>query len=296
VQKNLVEIENENQKVLSNTRGRISTEKNSKDTFEGVLNFISTLIKRVIIRFYSKEPSEKNLDDSESLFDATRVDENINIAIYTSVFGGYDNVQVDNYKSEGIDYFIFADNDPNLKNWTYIDTPIHLKNMDNIKLNRYFKMHPFEFFYNYDYVLYIDGNVQVVSDPRGSIHRINEKYGIALHKHARRRCIYNEAKVLQMHGKGNPKYLKKQIKKYKENNYPKNKGLLEATIILSNPKCSLSKLILQEWWNEFILSNSNRDQISLPYVLWKMKIDINEIGTLGYNLYRNPKYKVFEHK
>ena len=47
--------------------------------------------------------------------------------------------------------------------------------------------------------------------------------------------------------------------------------------------------------NEFVESGSLRDQISLPYVLWKNNINIKQVSTLGNNVYQNSKLFKIDH-
>ncbi len=76
---------------------------------------------------------------------------------------------------------------------------------------------------------------------------------------------------------------------------PTNYGLLECNVIVSDLKSENSAKILDEWWKEFVNSNSMRDQISLPYVLWKLKYNIEDIGNLGNNVRNNPKIQIIKH-
>jgi len=54
------------------------------------------------------------------------------------------------------------------------------------------------------------------------------------------------------------------------------------------------KKLMEEWWKEF-LTYSKRDQISMPYVLYKNRISISEVGTLGNNVYENPSFRIVTH-
>ena len=71
--------------------------------------------------------------------------------------------------------------------------------------------------------------------------------------------------------------------------------MLEATIIVTDLKNKVAKKLLNDWWDEFISTESLRDQISLQYIVWKNKLKIDDIGVLGNNLYRNPKFRVNIH-
>ena len=106
------------------------------------------------------------------------------------------------------------------------------------------KMHPFEFFKDeYDYTIYIDGNVRIISDVT-SLFRVakDSKCGFAMHEHYRRKCAYDEADVCVYKNKGNAEAIKKQMKRYEKEGFPRDFGLLEATIIVTDLKNNKDEL------------------------------------------------------
>lgn len=223
------------------------------------------------------------------------------IAIYTCITNGYDMLKEPLFNSPNIDYYVFTDTniEKKSKNWNIINTN-NLKNkelneLDDIQKNRFIKMHPHIFLKGYDYSLYVDGNVTIISDITPLITSISKDVGISLHRHIYRNCLYDEAKVLKILGKGNKKKINKQIKQYNKEGFPKKYGLLEATIILADLKNPKSKLILDSWWEEFVGSKSYRDQLSLPYILWRHGINSSKVASLGENLYRSSKFFVEPH-
>ena len=121
------------------------------------------------------------------------------------------------------------------------------------------------------------------------------KTGFAMHQHVLRDCIYEEAEACILYGKGNPKKLGEQINRYKQEGFPEKYGMLEATVIIFNLKSQECKKLMSEWWKEFLNSDSKRDQIALPYILWKNKYQISDVGYLGNNVYKNPKFQVESH-
>ena len=223
------------------------------------------------------------------------------IVVYTCITGDYDNILDPLIEEKSCDYILFTNNSFNNRNEGYkivnIPDNIKEKKLNNILLNRYIKMHPHELFENkYDYSIYIDGNIRCISNISSFINELNDNVGFAMHNHCCRNCIYNESKSLKLLGKGNNKYLDKQITKYEKENFPHNYGMLEANVIVTDLHSNNSKKIFLEWWKEFISSNSLRDQISLPYVLWKNNILVKDVASLGDNVYDNPKIIKIDHK
>ena len=55
------------------------------------------------------------------------------------------------------------------------------------------------------------------------------------------------------------------------------------------------KKLISEWWKEYCYFDSGRDQLALPYVLWKNNIPIERVATMGYNAYRDSKIFIKNH-
>ena len=220
------------------------------------------------------------------------------IAVYTCITGNYDKIILEPFiKVDNIDFYLFTDNlEQKSEYWNIEPIPKKInEEYNNVLKNRYLKMHPHELFENYDYSIYIDGNVQVMSDLTELVFSINKKVGIAMHKHQFRDCINDEIEVCKIKKKGNYNEMKKQVEKYMKDGFPTKFGMLEATIIVTDLKSKVAKKILNDWWIEFISTDSLRDQISLQYIVWKNNFTIKDIAVLGNNLYRNPKFRVNIH-
>lgn len=221
--------------------------------------------------------------------------------IYTCILGEYDKVYEPLVKVENTKYIMFSNNDKireQLNIWEYRDIPeriIKICHNDYILINRYIKMHPKELFPKDDYAAYIDGSVELMLDITELFNQINDKTGLAMHRHRIRKDVYEEAKACIKNGKGNKKQIKKQIRNYKKEKFPKKFGMVEAGIILSDLKNEETAKILDLWWNEFLERKSNRDQLALPYILWKNNYKIEDIGVLGENILNNQRWKVYEH-
>ena len=218
------------------------------------------------------------------------------IVVYTCIIGGYDRLIDPLLHFENVDFCVYLDKEQDeIKDWKMMQLPEKVSQENNILANRYLKFHPHELFQEYDYSIYIDGNIQSIGDFTDFIYSVNDKTGLSLHRHQFRNCIFNEIEVCKLLKKGNYDKLKKQVKRYENDGFPKKFGMLECNVIVADLKNNNAKTILEDWWNEFKASESLRDQISLPYVLWKNGYTIKDVGSLGNNVYRNPKIRIFPH-
>lgn len=262
-----------------------------------MIKFITTKRRNRIEkkRLYQHEPqSIYNILNKE-----VKSVEDKKIVVYTCVTGNYDKVLEPLYHNDNVDYIIYTNcQNIELKTWKRLEIPDNIKQLNNnVLINRYIKMHPREFFENeYDYAIYIDGNIQTISDISDFICKTKSETGLALHRHYVRDCIYWEEKACELYKKGDIKKLRDQVNKYKKEGMPENYGLLECNVIVSNLKSDIAEKILDNWWEEFVESKSMRDQISLPYVLWKMNYKMADIGNLGNNVYVNSKISINNHK
>lgn len=222
---------------------------------------------------------------------------NQRIAVYTVVFGKYDTIQEPYYQPSNIDYYLITDLDVDLSDSLWKKKDIFefaddLKNMSNVEKNRYFKMNPFDVFAEYEYSIYIDGNIQVISDLTEYIYRVGN-CGFAAHMHSSRDCVYEESKAVLFAKKETQEHMDKHMGHLHEENFPEHYGMLECNVLVRR-KCDCCKQLMRDWWQEF-MTYSKRDQISIPYVLYKNGISIADVGTLGDNVYENPSFRVVTH-
>lgn len=263
---------------------------------------IDVIIKRALNKKNVKKMAKYNAHgelENNFQFDVSlRKKEKPKIVIYTCITGKYDNLKTPFLKFNNIDYVAFTDNEEKKNSvWNVKDIPENIKDLkDNVLINRYIKFHPNELFKDYDYSIYIDGNIKVMSDFTDFIYGINDKTGLAFHRHQFRNCIYDEIEACRLVKKGNYKKMKIQTEMYKSEGFPEKFGLYECGVIVTDLKNNVSLKILDEWWKEFIKSEMRRDQISLPYIVWENGYKFEDIGSLGNNLYKNPKFEVIKHE
>lgn len=236
--------------------------------------------------------------DYNYLKENVNIDTNKNkkILVYTCITGNYDNPSKIYLKENCCDYKLITNNH-NLKtnDWEIEYIPEELENKYNNKeLNRYYKMHPF-IHDEYDYSIYVDGNIDIISTISDLEEFLNKEIGIAMHKHKDNDCVFEEAELCKILKKGNKKEIEKLMKEYSDKNMPHKYGLPECNIIMTDLKNDRANKIYDEWWGKLQKSKCERDQLVFPYILWKNKIKTECIATLGNNVYRNPKFRVNTH-
>tara|TARA_R110000764_G_scaffold24182_6_gene58517 strand:- start:578 stop:1258 length:681 start_codon:yes stop_codon:yes gene_type:complete len=198
------------------------------------------------------------------------------IAVYTSIFGGYDNLHENQQIIDGVDYICFTDMDIKSDTWKIIkSTPIYSDPNRNAKK---YKILPHRYLSEYDCSLWVDGNILIRKDFTPLVDK--HSYQVFDHNQTRldpRDCIYKEYNAIMQLGqqnggsyKDNPQLMYNQIKRYQDEGYPENNGLATNPIILRNHNEKNVIRTMEAWWDE-IKHNSRRDQLSFDYIMWKEK-------------------------
>ena len=206
--------------------------------------------------------------------------------VYTSVFGNYDDV-VKPKLPEGWDWKFFSEEN---------SLPIYEDNMRNAK--RY-KILPHRFLKEYEISIYIDGNYIIKRDVNELVDRYLNDANAVFHNHNsqpaydKRNCIYDEARTILMFGeknmkitpergmknyKDNPEIIVNQMKRYMNDNYPEQNGLITGGVILRRHNEKDCIKVMEDWWKE-IRYGSKRDQLSFNYVAWKNKFKFNYMNS-----------------
>jgi len=190
--------------------------------------------------------------------------------IYTVITGGYDNL-IEQPQIKGYDYVCFTDN-TELKSdiWTFRKIPEELKGLSFVKQQRAIKILTHKYLPEYDFSVYIDGNVQVVGDVNTYIKENcpKTKGYIFIGKHPDRDCIFDEAKACIYARKDDAHKIADQVIEYHKEGMPLHYGLTQTCIIFRYHNNENCKRLMELWWDE-VREKSHRDQLSLYYCLWK---------------------------
>ena len=172
------------------------------------------------------------------------------IAIYTSIFGNYDDLPEIPYKPDNCDFICFTDADITSDEWTIIKSPV-IYSDPNRNAKRY-KVLPHEYLHDYDYSIWIDGNMLVRGDVNDLIDKYLSNVPIAFYSHANnvldsRACPYEEAQFILDIGdknyklnpergilayKDNPAVISKQMENYQYAGFPYGNGLITGMVIM----------------------------------------------------------------
>ena len=196
------------------------------------------------------------------------------IAILTALCGSVSPLPEPTVVFEDVDYIAFVD-----REHRGVDTWKQKKALDftldpaykgrrNAKI---YKVAPHLFLPDYDYWIWVDPTHDVVVHPKQIFTDHLQDKEIGLWRHPIRNCIYQEATTLLELKWDHPHLITSQMEHYKKEGYPEDNGLIEAPVLIRKNTSRIQTMNLR-WWEQ-ICRYSSRDQLSLPYALWKSKID-----------------------
>ena len=132
--------------------------------------------------------------------------------------------------------------------------------------------------------LWVDGSIRI-SEELDIVREFEDClsfHDLALFRHPRRECIYDEADVCVRLGLDEPSVIARQIAGYRRAGYPESNGLAMAGIIFRRHSPRIGEFNAM-WWSE-IMEGSSRDQLSLDPVSWRMGLQYNHLSSdrVGY--------------
>ena len=195
------------------------------------------------------------------------------IVVYTCITGGYDNLADPKVVTPGVDYICFTDNmSMKSKVWKLRKMPEELKGYSNVKQQRGVKILAHRYLSEYDISVWVDGAVIVQGNINDYLKLLDlSTYSVFIPEHPVRKCIYAEkdACVRIKKIKGDEiKVADRQMKRYKEEGFPVNFGLVQSNVMIRRHNDQYSKDLMEKWWDE-LKDNSHRDQLSFNYAVWK---------------------------
>jgi len=219
------------------------------------------------------------------------------IAVYTSVYGNYDEVSEPLYNDPMCDYYIFTNLEiPKTSIWQKVDFNEFPNEVDTDFLkNRYVKIMSHVIFPRYKYTVYVDGNIQIVSEISLYFKNFHSKTGIGMHQHPSNNDLYDEIKTNQKLSKITLEESKSIKKTYKKHNMPRNFGMFECNVIFRDQYNSNCTEIMNQWWRSVYLG-IKRDQLYFTFILFKLGYSFNDMYLIGNTVNTNPMFIRNRHK
>ena len=215
-------------------------------------------------------------------------------AVFTAITGGYEDLLIPEYLDPRLDYLCFVDRSQNDLGM-YDVRPIQYFSIDPTRSARFVKTHPHILLDDYDVAIWIDANVLIKSDLSAFIDGVLESgrpFGTIAHP--MRSSVYEEADECTRARKDRPATIRRQIARYRAEGLPAETGLIESNLMVWNLRHPSTRRILDLWWRE-IENGSRRDQLSLPYVLWRLGETWHSLLSENHSVRDHPGFAFFRH-
>lgn len=138
------------------------------------------------------------------------------------------------------------------------------------KMARYYKTMAHKVLRGADVSVWVDANVRLLLLPWIAAEQWIGKGDLATFGHPNRNCLFKEARTCRRLRIGDARQIAAQVKTYQEAGMPRDWGLAETRCVIRRHTKRMAKL--NEMWWEQIQKHSVRDQISFPFVCWKLGI------------------------
>lgn len=234
----------------------------------------------------NRERGRQFLPEQWSAFNLTSV------VIYTAIIGNYDDLKVPSVINPNWKYICYSDN-KSLKSevWEirYVE---NMNGLDAPLFVRLLKLCPHRLFPEYDTSIWVDASIQIDKDLSVLIHKYQDYSDMLFFPHPDRMCLFEEGAACIYLKKDSKERILYQMKQYIDEKYPFDNGLLCGGFLVRNHNKSNVIKTMEKWWSE-VQGGSRRDQISLPYVLWRLDMPYDLVDL---NCYKNEFFQVLQHK
>lgn len=198
-------------------------------------------------------------------------------AVYTAITGGKDVLRPLQYVIPDVEYICFTD-DPSMTAEGWTCRPLDYNHRDPTRRARRPKILAHQYLKDFDWSLWIDGNFEITGHIEAFIMEHVSEAAFHAFKHNKRAYAYEEFPRCKELEKDDPVLIDAQEARYRAEGMPEDRRLLYSGVLLRRHNDPEVKAAMKLWWSE-IKRGSRRDQLSLPYVLWKQPVDFRVFGT-----------------
>lgn len=209
------------------------------------------------------------------------------IALYLVITGNYDTpIEIPEKFRQGIDCFLFTDDDtlslPGFQTIKFdpTDRPHITQRVTKICIPARLS--------EYDVVIYLDANVQVLR-PITDYLRYH-KGDVSVKIHPKRNCVYQEGFACIEKNKANPEDIKAQLKNYIDRGIKPCSGMYETNVLIRSKSDQVNDFC--EAWAKELGEGTHRDQLSIIPAIESTGIKINAIP---YSIYQQ-HFKTHPHR
>jgi hypothetical protein len=203
------------------------------------------------------------------------------IVLYSALYGSAEPLNPDIFGGfPGVRRVLFTDRaDTSLTGVEVIQDP--LDGLDPARASRRAKLMPHRYFPEADWSIWLDNKSRLLREPIEVVAALQAQSdaGFFAFPHFRRTCVYQEGQAIWENGLDDHRIVRDRLQVYRAEGMPENAGLIEGHFIVRrHHDPDLSRF--GERWFEQVLRYSRRDQLSFPYLAWKLGLRYDMITAL----------------
>lgn len=170
-----------------------------------------------------------------------------------------------------------------------------LDGLDAPRASRRAKLAPHRWFSDAEWSIWIDNKSRLKRDPMDVLAAVTAQSDVAFFAfpHFRRDCVYHELKTCWENGLDDFRVLKDRERVYRLEGLPAHSGLIEGHFMIRRHN-DPALMRFGDRWFEHVLRYSRRDQISFPYLVWKLGLAYDAITALDWR--ETVEFTVFDRK
>lgn len=191
------------------------------------------------------------------------------VVVYTAITAGRDELLPALFHGEDVRYVCFSDRSIEAEGWEIVR--LYRGPRGARRDSRVPKIRPDLFLPDSQISLWHDGHFQLKVDPRGFCEEWLQGVDLALFRHFRRDCLYDEAITCKNLKRDSALRIDSQVDRYRAEGMPSHWGLFSGTVLLRRHTKPEVVKFSNLWWDEYT-KGSCRDQIGLPYAMRKTGI------------------------
>lgn len=147
---------------------------------------------------------------------------------------------------------------------------------------RYVKVMAHAMFPDADWAIWFDAPIRFKTGRLSALVDAASRAPIAIHRHALRSCVYDEAEVCRNSKLDDPALIEAQMARYRQARHPAGAGLWESGLLVRRVTDPSVIELNTAWWGE-VERGSVRDQLSLPVVVRRLGIEVQPLAATIYN-------------
>jgi Protein of unknown function (DUF616) len=212
------------------------------------------------------------------------------VIVYTAILNDFDRLLAPRVRDEEIHYVCFTDMVPSDANGWEIHPVERTQEHPRLQQRSYKILSHRQFRAAGEVTLYIDGNFELLVDPRYLAEEYLTSSDLALFRHPERNGIFAELDACAELAKDNPRVLAEVAARYRRHGVPEVGFLHAGGFILRRHTQSIGDF--NEAWYGELQQTTFRDQPALAYTLWRTGL---KHATIEGNIWHNDLLKYHAH-